>query len=180
MKQPPLTRKEYLDNNCSHNQYYKQFVTPEIINYVGSTIGRERIAKSLCQNFNDVPLELWDSLTVKHFVDKKLWSLAGNGVNSDSRYVEEYTGKFSWSKSDNVCIAKAAARVIRSELGESKCREITVEYRPLKDCSGLRSLDTSINGNIEDILDYYLGGFFIKLLNGEEVRCKVIGVEFHN
>ena len=57
-----FTRKQYMNKECTHREFYGQFVSPEMIGRVGRIIGRERIKNSKCEHFNDIPLIEWDRL----------------------------------------------------------------------------------------------------------------------
>lgn len=56
------TRQDYLNKKCSHEEYYRQFVTQGIKNAVLQTIGIERLLASKDPNLNDIPLHMWDNL----------------------------------------------------------------------------------------------------------------------
>lgn len=105
------TAKDLRDKVCSHDEYYKQFVNQAIINYVGRIIGIEIIKNSTDEHFNDIPLVRWDALNVgiQQLLDKDFYKKCHNIT-----YAEEYKNSFLWSLSQAVCIAKAAARVIKS------------------------------------------------------------------
>ena len=68
------TREQYLNNECSHHDYYKQFVTKGIIDYVKRAIGKDKILNSKDEHFNDIPLRLWDNLyiPIPNSLDKSL------------------------------------------------------------------------------------------------------------
>jgi len=57
-----LTRKDYLDGKCTHDEYYGQFVTKPLILVVAKMIGAGNIAASTDLHFNDIPLVRWDNL----------------------------------------------------------------------------------------------------------------------
>ncbi len=61
MSQKSFTRKEYLNRNCTHREYYSQFVTDGIKQIVKMDLG-DKIIKSEDEHFNDIPLKLWDNL----------------------------------------------------------------------------------------------------------------------
>lgn len=94
-----ITRKEYMNNSSVlHNEYYSQFVTPFIISYVKASFGEKRIKASTDPYFNDIPLYLWDNMVSFVLSESKTKRKEINEGNSIS------TG---------VCIAKAAARIIK-------------------------------------------------------------------
>lgn len=56
------TRKQYLNKECSHNEYYGQFVTPAWIDRVQRHIGADRVKRSTDPHLNDIHLKEWDNL----------------------------------------------------------------------------------------------------------------------
>jgi len=91
------TRKDYINEKCSHQEYYGQFYTHQLVDYIRRTVGEKRIKKSKDKYFNDISLSVWDAqaVTVRRM------------VGDISKYGE------SWTLSTAVCIAKEAARRIR-------------------------------------------------------------------
>lgn len=61
------TRQMYLKGECTHREYYSQFVTKSIIEIVRNRIGLDAIKKSTDEHMNDIPLKLWDSIV--HAID---------------------------------------------------------------------------------------------------------------
>ncbi len=97
-----ITRKQYLDGQASHDEYYRQFVSSYICAAVERNIGRERILASTDPHMNDIPLSEWD----------------GVGLGFNSSVIHEKVkacGDFV-SLSTLVCIAKAAAKQIKAGL----------------------------------------------------------------
>jgi len=92
------TRKQYLDGNCTFEQYYSQFVNDVIISRVGQFIGVERIKEAIQsdEHLNNIPLAKWDMV-------------AGNLYNVSAKMKE--AGDYL-TLAGGVCIAKAAARII--------------------------------------------------------------------
>lgn len=99
------TREQYMKGQCTHEEYYDQFVTGWIVDAVKRSIGFERIGTSCDPHFNDIPLNQWDNLyrTIADQSERALRS-AGDGL----------------SLAGSVCIAKAAARRIRLEYAKEK------------------------------------------------------------
>ena len=89
------TRIQYLNKECSHREYYSQFVNQSTINGVKSSIGLDKIINSDCNHFNDIHLVKWDNCSI--YISKDLLSEVG----------ENYT------LSTKVCIAKEAAKQIK-------------------------------------------------------------------
>jgi len=94
-----FTRKQYMNKECSHHEYYFQF-GEHLIDLVKSQIGEQKIIDSTDPHFNDIHLIQWDRMSslVGHYVGRKL--AAANESNG-------------YSLSDTVCAAKAAAKHIR-------------------------------------------------------------------
>lgn len=57
-----FTRKQYLNKECSHREYYAQFVTEPVKARVRMCIGWERLKNSTDEHLNDIPLREWDRL----------------------------------------------------------------------------------------------------------------------
>lgn len=93
------TRIQYLARECTHDEYYGQFVTQEVFGILLSTFGRDCIVQSTDPHFNDIPLRIWDSLPGLHSM-------------SDLKDAGDYL-----TLAGKVCIYKAAARQIRA-MGE--------------------------------------------------------------
>lgn len=95
-----FTRKQYLDGLCDHATYYAQFVTPGVLRIVSRFIGADRIKRSTDPHFNDIKLGEWDNLhdTVRGHVAGQLREAGHAGI----------------SLSDTVCVAKEAARQIKT------------------------------------------------------------------
>lgn len=89
------TRQQYMDSECTHREYYAQFVTPYIKARVEQGIGYKRIQKSSDANLNDIPLAQWDKLSqgMEPFLRASL-----RGAND------------GYSMAGAVCIFKEAAR----------------------------------------------------------------------
>jgi hypothetical protein len=99
------TRKEYMSGDCSHREYYDQFVDSNVRQDVADFIGVENILKSKDKYFNDIALSNWDMMA------PVMRMLCGKSV-------ARANGSGGVSLSDMVCVAKAAARQIK----ESKAK----------------------------------------------------------
>lgn len=89
-----FTRKQYMNHECSHREYYAQFVTEGTRQVVLQSIGRERLEGSTDPHLNDIPLRRWDHTP--------LWLPQGS--------MKE---RGDWlSPAGKVCILKEAARQI--------------------------------------------------------------------
>lgn len=95
-----FTRQQYMARECTHQEYYAQFVTPSIRGLVAAYIGTDMIKRSTDPHFNDIPLRLWDSLQdcIRPAIAAKMRELDKGGI----------------SLSDCVCVAKQAAREIKA------------------------------------------------------------------
>ena len=103
-----FTRQQYMNNECTHRQYYAQFVTRGIRSSVKRSVGLDNLVRCSDQEyFNTIPLRLWDVLTynIRVMVDKALLASANEG----------------WSLSTGVCIAKEAARQLVEEYHREEC-----------------------------------------------------------
>lgn len=96
------------DSEKLHDEYYEQFVNLSTIQQVKIRFG-DLISKSTNKHFNDIPLAQWDSLVG--------WPFSGRGtfLSYNKGQFEEATGSRAYSGSDMICIAKAAARMIKRE-----------------------------------------------------------------
>lgn len=95
-----FTRAQYMNRECSHQEYYGQFVTLNVLRLVENHIGRDRILTSSDPHFNDIPLYQWDKLC------SPILSMVGHRIRAVNNQ------SFVWL-ADAVCIAKAAAEMIR-------------------------------------------------------------------
>lgn len=91
-----FTRKQYMAGECTHRQYYAQFVSPYVIAAVSQAIGKRRILQSTNEHFNDIPLREWDCI--------------GKGFVMAQSF--EACGDFA-TLAGLVCIAKEAAQQIK-------------------------------------------------------------------
>lgn len=98
-----FTLQQYHRSECTHDEYYSQFVNQNVLRLVASKIGVSRIEKSLHLRFNDIPLQEWYDLRpqLSASIDKRLFMFA------------EHRTVFIFSLSDTACIAKAAAKLLK-------------------------------------------------------------------
>ena len=94
-----FTRKQRLANECTHSEYYAQFVTPAVTHTVLRQIGRDAIMESTDPHFNDIRLSKWDAL----------FPLVPANVATKIRECGDYP-----TLAGMVCLAKEAARQIKS------------------------------------------------------------------
>lgn len=101
-----ITRRAYMRKEATIDEFYGQFITPALMNYVVRAIGSKRILDSPDDCFNDIPLSNWDRLALQFYVDHAQWREAMEWENPRT---------YPWSLSDNVCIAKTAAKLYKQQ-----------------------------------------------------------------
>lgn len=92
-----FTRSDYLENRCSHREYYAQFVTPTITLLVKARLSKQAIKAALAkdEHLNSIPLAVWDTITRNgHNCPAELMRSAGDCP----------------SMAGGVCIAKEAVK----------------------------------------------------------------------
>lgn len=92
-----FTRKDYMSDKCTHEEYYGQLVTQGMKEHVARAIP-QGLARSTDPHFNDIPLATWDRL--------------GTVYNLTTEFEE--LGDFR-SKAGIVCVLKEAARQVKEE-----------------------------------------------------------------
>ena len=65
-------RKQYLQGECTHRQYYSQFVTKETKKRLLSHITKLEIIKSKDKHLNDIELERWDRIPALSSTNEKM------------------------------------------------------------------------------------------------------------
>lgn len=86
------TRQQYLNSECTHREYYAQFITPDYIEYIVSRIGAKQLMEATDENLNSISLKKWDML---------------NSPNCKQQLIE--AGDYL-TLAGKVCMAKEAAR----------------------------------------------------------------------
>lgn len=104
-----ITRKQMMNKEATHDEYMRQFVTPETIAFIERNIGRDKIIASTDPSFNDIPLAAWDKVC---FHAK--WPHEGFRYNLPvpTRPLWTATGE-SLTRAVLVSIAKTAAKIIK-------------------------------------------------------------------
>ena len=97
-----FTRKDYMSDKCTHEEYYGQLVTQGMRDHIVRAIP-QALAKSTDPHLNDIPLSTWDRLGMVY------------GLRSEF----EELGDFR-SKAGIVCVLKEAARQVKEETCASK------------------------------------------------------------
>ncbi len=117
-----FTRNQYVKGQCSHDEYYSQFITQELVNFLPKVISLETLSASRDKEFmNDIPLSKWDSVA-KSFLSVK--SLA----NKFKAYGD------TPSLGGMVCLAKVIAKQIRTRMDapvklNSKFSSVDVDHK---------------------------------------------------
>ena len=102
------TRQQYMDKECTHHQYYSQFVTQATKDFVIREFGMKKLNASKCEHLNDLCKHTtgtnggrwtWDYSPMNESLAKEL------GAN---RSPATYT-----------CVGKAAARILMEEQVET-------------------------------------------------------------
>lgn len=119
-----FTRKQYLANECTHREYYGQFVTDEIKQAVLRTFSKEELVQAFKddEHFNNLPLRKWDRMIMLgHFKG----SSVGNSwktppfipyqFSAFAKALKEAGDVGGISLCDCVCTCKEAARQIVEE-----------------------------------------------------------------
>lgn len=72
-----LSRKQYLNKECTHSEYYGQYVTEDTKRRVLQRFSKEELEKAYAvdEHLNTIPLHKWDTVGIS--VDRQL--LADNG-----------------------------------------------------------------------------------------------------
>lgn len=98
-----FTRDDYINCNCSHNEYYGQFVTNRHKNLVINAFGIEKLEAAYKSGsfFNTIPLSLWDNLTN---------SLISDSSNEALRKAGDFP-----TLAGRICILKEAATKVVKE-----------------------------------------------------------------
>ena len=92
-------------NECTHREFYSQFVTDSMKQSISAYFGIEKLKKAFEENkhFNSLKLESWDSLA---------FSCCQHNYTVKEALKE---AKHSYSLSTGVCIMKEAAKQIIEE-----------------------------------------------------------------
>jgi hypothetical protein len=92
------TRTQYLNKECTHEQYYTQYCNDTIIDRVNSFFGKEKLQDAIKEDehLNNIPIAKWDILASNLYdVSKKM--------KENGDYLTLAGG---------VCICKQAAKII--------------------------------------------------------------------
>jgi len=95
------TRKQYLNKECSHREYYAQFVDDGQKRMVVQVISKKKLLTLTDEHLNDIGLDTWDRIGLSYSSSCKLKE-AGDG----------------FTLAGAVCINKEAARQIIEANGQ--------------------------------------------------------------
>jgi len=109
-----------MNRECTHDQYYSQFVGKAMREYVVQMIGPHRLRLSTDPHLNDIPLSSWDIVgkSITSYVDIEHWrqcATADLNASGGGNWNELNPGRATFSLAETVCLAKAAAREWLSE-----------------------------------------------------------------
>jgi len=108
------TYKQYMNKECTHREYYSQFVDNSTRRKVLNAFSLDRIKKHIaaddCFHTDRIKLEKWDRLSGFDVSGSKVRFLGGDFVGNRKNW--EKAGNKMFSLSDCVCILKEAAKQI--------------------------------------------------------------------
>lgn len=90
------TREQYMNNECTHRQYYAQFVTDKTKERVKIALG-DKLNTTKDPAMNDIPLQIWDTMLLVYNADV---------MDAANDYL---------TLGGKVCILKEAARQLKEE-----------------------------------------------------------------
>jgi hypothetical protein len=99
----------------NHNDYYRQFVSDQTIQFVINSIGLQRILDSRDPHLNDIPLQVWDDLC--HYSGFSFLPVAKLKEAGEVHIKTLGVG---------VCVLKQAAKMIREQV-EQKTNQVRKE-----------------------------------------------------
>lgn len=105
MSKIKFTRSDYMNNKCSHREYYGQFVTPYVLQLVANSIGLDKIKASKDPHFNDIPLQEWDRIWMRRTPQGGYYIVPPMSISEMLREAKEGN-----SAATGTCILKEAAR----------------------------------------------------------------------
>ena len=93
-----FTRKDYMTDKCTHEEYYGQLVTQGMKDHIALAIPQS-LAKSTDPHLNDIPLSAWDQIGFMY-----------NGLGHEFKKLGDFI-----SKAGLTCVLKEAARQVKEE-----------------------------------------------------------------
>lgn len=123
------TRKQYIDKQITHRDYYSQFVTENTRSIVRSVFGLDRLTEALREDerLNSIPLNEWDALTWHPVDDNGAFRSDGMSHHSSGKFRAHLPLDYDAidaagegvTRAVLVCIAKEAAHQVIEE-GENE------------------------------------------------------------
>lgn len=111
-----FTRKQYLAGDCTHDEYYGQFVNAHTLRYIGRRFDANELSVAYAKDrhLNSIPLAVWDALSWAP-ADGRRYSGGDSGpfhaILPFNRHAIEAAGE-QVTRATLVCIAKRASRMI--------------------------------------------------------------------
>ena len=96
------TRKQYLNDECTHREYYAQYVNDNLISHVEYAIGKDILLAST-DDLNDIPLSAWNNVFF-------------SGIPLKISSIMRENGDFP-TQAGSVCIVKEAAQQFIEQQG---------------------------------------------------------------
>lgn len=100
-----ITRKQYMNREFTHQEYYGQFSSPNVVASVAAYIGPKNLLASTDEHLNDIPLRIWDN--GPWFGMQRSISDMNKSTHCEA---DRRGNQIITSLSDKVCALKAAAR----------------------------------------------------------------------
>ena len=101
-----FTRTQYMNKECTHDEYYSQFVTELTLSFVRNRIGIPKLLESNDVHLNDIGIKhsnggagswIWDHSPINGALLRELGGVSAGCMPSPATYT---------------CIGKAAARML--------------------------------------------------------------------
>lgn len=105
-----ITRKQYMDKEATHRQYYAQFVNDQVKERVIDMFGVDLLLASKDEHLNDLPMAKWDRLGGFAFSGARMVMKPYNIYPVDINLIKE-AGE-GVSAATMCCIYKEAAKQI--------------------------------------------------------------------
>ena len=90
-------RSDYMSGACTHREYYSQFVDERLKEKLLARMPEKRLRDSQCEHYNDIPLHLWDRI-----------SLIATSADTELNELGDFP-----TLAGRVCILKEAAKQIK-------------------------------------------------------------------
>lgn len=114
------TRQQYLNNECTHRQYYAQYVNEEVKNNLAKNISIDRLLASTDEHLNDISLKEWDNLSGFDFDFNRQLISRYNTIPHSIFELGKELNEGGISPATMVCIYKEAARQSIEQANQSQ------------------------------------------------------------